>query len=73
MFINLLSIEWFYKISNCQPSYFLGKWRLLDFGYTVECMGEMLQLIEAESWSCGKVPVEEMCTKINDCGELVPE
>ena len=45
---------------------------MLDFGYVVECMGEILQLIEAESWSCGQIPIDEVCLKINDCGELVP-
>ena len=35
-------------------------------------MGEILQLVESESWSCGQIPIEEACTKINDSGELVP-
>ncbi|XP_078491363.1 sister chromatid cohesion protein DCC1-like [Ciona intestinalis] len=57
------------KINSCCIE---GKWRLLDFGYIVECMGELLQLIECESWSCGRVPFTEAVEKINDSGELVP-
>uniref|UniRef100_H2ZPM6 Sister chromatid cohesion protein DCC1 n=1 Tax=Ciona savignyi TaxID=51511 RepID=H2ZPM6_CIOSA len=49
-----------------------GRWRLLDFGYLVDCMGELFQLIDSESWSCGSVPFIEATQKINDSGELVP-
>lgn len=50
-----------------------GYWRLLDFVYIVDCLGEIFKLIDAESWSLQKIPINEMCEKINDCGELVPE
>ena len=58
-----------HAINACQLN---GYWRLLDFNYCVECMGELLQLIESESWDYKEIPVEDAVTRINDSGELVP-
>ncbi|CAK8695453.1 unnamed protein product [Clavelina lepadiformis] len=63
-------MTWLCKTNCCCVN---GFWRVVDFGYIVECMGELFQLIEAESWSCGSIPIHDACEKINDSGELVPE
>lgn len=50
-----------------------GFWRVLDFGYIVDCLGDICNVITCESWSVLRVPVDELCEKINDSGELVPD
>jgi len=62
-------MEFLQNINACLLN---GYWRLLDFNYCVECMGELLQLIESESWDFKEIPIEDAVTKINDSGELVP-
>nr|XP_039256238.1 sister chromatid cohesion protein DCC1-like [Styela clava] len=49
-----------------------GYWRLLDFGYIVDCLGAICNVIDSESWDIFKVPFSQLCEKINDSGELVP-
>nr|CAB3239997.1 sister chromatid cohesion protein DCC1-like [Phallusia mammillata] len=62
-------MQFLIKFNSCCIN---GRWRLFDFGYIVECMGQIFQVIESESWNCGKVPVVQLCEIINDSGELVP-
>lgn len=50
-----------------------GFWRVLDFGYVVDCLGDICNVISCESWSVLHVPVDKLCEKINDSGELVPD
>lgn len=58
------------KIGACCVN---GYWRILDFGYIVDCLGEICNVIDSESWSISDVPLQQLCEKVNDSGELVPD
>jgi len=50
-----------------------GKYRILDFDYVVECLGIILQVIDMESLNFDDVELNELSSKVNDSGELVPQ
>ncbi|XP_014941141.2 sister chromatid cohesion protein DCC1 isoform X1 [Acinonyx jubatus] len=47
-----------------------GYWRILDFDYEMKLLNHITQLVDSESWSFGKVPLN-MC--LQELGPLEPE
>ncbi|KAM3873694.1 sister chromatid cohesion protein DCC1 [Diretmus argenteus] len=46
-----------------------GYWRVLDFDYEMKVLGYVTQLVDSESWSFNKVPLE---TSVEELGLLEP-
>ncbi|KAK0151862.1 Sister chromatid cohesion protein DCC1 [Merluccius polli] len=53
-------------IHACQVD---GYWRMLDFDYEMKLLGHVTQLVDSESWSFSKVPLE---TCLDELGPLEP-
>ncbi|XP_029929271.1 sister chromatid cohesion protein DCC1 [Myripristis murdjan] len=47
-----------------------GYWRVLDFDYEMKLLGHVAQLVDSESWSFNKVPLE---TSLEELGPLEPK
>uniref|UniRef100_A0A673VVB2 Sister chromatid cohesion protein DCC1 n=1 Tax=Suricata suricatta TaxID=37032 RepID=A0A673VVB2_SURSU len=47
-----------------------GYWRILDFDYEMKLLNHITQLVDSESWSFGKVPLN---TCLQELGPLEPE
>ncbi|XP_028983777.1 sister chromatid cohesion protein DCC1 [Betta splendens] len=47
-----------------------GYWRILDFDYEMKLLGHVTQLVDSESWSFNKVPLE---TCLEELSPLEPE
>ncbi|XP_071381581.1 sister chromatid cohesion protein DCC1 [Centroberyx affinis] len=47
-----------------------GYWRVLDFDYEMKLLGHVAQLVDSESWSFSKVPLE---TSLQELGPLEPK
>lgn len=54
------------SISSC----FSGYWRMLEFDYEMKLLGHMTQLVDSESWSFDKVPLE---TSLEELSPLEPK
>ncbi|CAJ1062079.1 sister chromatid cohesion protein DCC1 [Xyrichtys novacula] len=54
-------------INACQLD---GYWRMLEFDYEMKLLGHVTQLVDSESWSFNKVPLE---TSLEELGPLEPK
>ncbi|XP_074538755.1 sister chromatid cohesion protein DCC1 [Halichoeres trimaculatus] len=54
-------------INACQID---GYWRVLEFDYEMKVLGHITQLVDSESWSFSKVPLE---TTLEELGPLEPK
>lgn len=46
-----------------------GYWRVLDFDYEIKLLGHVTQLVDSESWSFNKVPLQ---TSLDELAPLEP-
>ncbi|XP_020504649.3 sister chromatid cohesion protein DCC1 [Labrus bergylta] len=49
-------------INACQID---GYWRMLDFDYEMKLLGHVTQLVDSESWSFNKVPLEDSLEELS--------
>lgn len=51
-------------------SVFPGYWRMLEFDYEMKLLGHVTQLVDSESWSFNKVPLQ---TSLEELAPLEPK
>lgn len=47
-----------------------GYWRMLEFDYEMKLLGHVTQLVDSESWSLNKVPLQ---TSLEELAPLEPK
>ncbi|XP_071757714.1 sister chromatid cohesion protein DCC1 [Centroberyx gerrardi] len=58
------------NLQTIHACYIDGYWRVLDFDYEMKLLGHVAQLVDSESWSFSKVPLE---TSLQELGPLEPK